>query len=339
MDDRRARAAALLSPAVVEYYQGYSGEGQTGGEAHAAWSSYRLRPRVLVDVSEVDTSLQLGGIALSTPVVVAPAALHGLAHPDAERATVAGCVAAGALPIISARATLALEDMRLPRGGWWQQLYVLKDRGITRDLAARSASLGAAALVVTGDAPVLAARTAGRGSLPAAALRISPGVGISGATPDDLGGAEQARDATLQDAVAIADATGLPFWVKGVLRPEDALLAIEAGAAGVIVSNHGGRQLDGAISTARALSGVVDAVNGNGGVLVDGGIRSGRDVLTALALGAAAVCIARPVLWALAVGGADGVAALLAELTADLVQNLRLSGLTSVAAVPRDLLV
>jgi 4-hydroxymandelate oxidase len=337
MDDLRARAAAVLDPAVLEYYDGFTGSAQTGAEATAAWSAYRLRPRVLVDVAQVDTSVVVGGVRLTTPLLAAPAALHGLAHPDGERATVAGCVAAGALPIISARASVALEDMGLPAGRWWQQLYVLRDRGITRELAVRAAGLGAAALVITGDAPVIARRPAGRSTLPPAALRVAPGVGVVGRA-DDLGAAEQAPDATWDDAVAAATAAGLPFWVKGVLRADDARRAVEAGAAGVIVSNHGGRQLDGAIATAAALPEVAEAVAGAAGVLVDGGIRSGRDILTALALGADAVCLARPLLWALAIDGASGVQRHLEELTADLVENLRLCGADSLNGLGRGLL-
>lgn len=338
MDDLRARAAELLDPAVLEYYDGFTGSGQTGSEATAAWAAYRLRPRVLVDVATVDTSVVVGGVALSTPLLAAPAALHALAHPEAERATVAACHAVGALPIISARASLALEDMALPAGRWWQQLYVLKDRGITRELALRAAGLGAAALVVTGDAPVIARRAVGRAALPAGALRVAPGVGTTGLSGADLGGGEQAPDATLEDATALAHATGLPFWVKGVLRADDARRALDAGAAGVIVSNHGGRQLDGAVSTAAALPEVAAAVGGAAGVLVDGGIRSGRDVLTALALGADAVCLARPLLWALSAGGAAGVQKFLDELTVDLVQNLRLCGVRDLNGLGRDLL-
>jgi 4-hydroxymandelate oxidase len=338
MDDLRARAAEVLDPASLDYYDGFSGTGQTWSEATAAWSSYRLRPHVLADVSTVDTSVTVGGVRLEIPVLAAPAALHALAHPDGERATVAACMAAGALPIISARASLALEEMDLPPGRWWQQLYVLRDRGITRELAARAAGLGAAAIVITGDAPVIARRTAGRASIPRAALRAAPGVAAAGRTPDDHGGAEQAPDATIEDAVALGKATGLPFWVKGVLRADDARRAVDAGAAGVVVSNHGGRQLDGAVPTAYALPDVVAAVDGAARVLVDGGIRSGRDVVTALALGADAVCVARPLLWALALGGAPAVERWLAELTADVVETLRLAGAADLTAVTADLI-
>lgn len=326
----RERAVEVLRPEVLAYYDGYTGDGQTGAEATPAWRSYRLRPRVLRAVHAVDTTVTVGGVDLALPVLAAPAALHGLAHDDGEAATVAGVAAAGSLPVLSARASLALEDMGLPAGRWWQQLYVCVDRGVARDLAARAGDLGAAALVVTGDAPVLATRRAGKETLAPDLLRSAPGL-------PKRPGAEQAPDATLADAVELAAATGLPFWVKGVLRADDALLAVEAGAAGVIVSNHGGRQLDGAVATAHALREVVEAVDGRAEVLVDGGIRSGRDVLTALALGARAVCVARPLLWALAVDGATGVQAELERLRTGLVEAMQLCGAASLADVGPDL--
>ncbi len=326
----RERAAAVLDPAVLAYYDGAAGEGQSAAEATAAWRAHRLRPRVLRDVSAVSTAAVVGGVDLALPVLLGPCALHGLAHPDGEAATVAGAVAGGSLPVVSARASVALEDMGLPPGRWWQQLYVLRDRGLTREVAARARDLGAAALVVTGDAPVLGRRRAGKETLPPGARRSAPGLA-------ERPGAELADDVTLDDAVALAAEAGLPFWVKGVLRDDDAVAAVEAGAAGVVVSNHGGRQLDGAVASADALPEVAAAVGGRAGVLVDGGVRSGRDVVTALALGADAVLLGRPQLWALAVGGADGVRDLLDGLREEVLEVLRLCGATSPAAVGPDL--
>ncbi|MCW2776902.1 MAG: L-lactate dehydrogenase, partial [Frankiales bacterium] len=284
--DLRERAQAVLPPEVLAYYDGASGDGQTADEATSAWRAHRLRPRVLRDVSSVDTRTSVGGVDLALPVLLGPCALHGLAHPDGERATVAGAVAGGSLPVVSARASVGLADMDLPAGRWWQQLYVLRDRGLTREVAGQARERGAAALVVTGDAPVLGRRRAGKETLAADQRRAAPGV-------PDRPGAELADDVTLADAVGLARDTGLPFWVKGVLRADDALLAVEAGAAGVVVSNHGGRQLDGAVATAHVLREVAQAVGGRAGVLVDGGVRSGRDVVTALALGADAVLLGR----------------------------------------------
>lgn len=330
MSADREAAAAVLPPEVLHYYDGWTGDGQTGAEATPAWRSYRLRPRVLRAVADVDTRVRVGGVDLALPLLAAPAALHGLAHPDAERASVAGVVAAGGLPVLSARSSLGLEDIGLPPGRWWQQLYVCVDRGIARDLAVRAREHGAAALVVTGDAPVLATRRAGKETLPPEVLRSAPGLA-------KRPGAEQAADASLADAVELAARAGLPFWVKGVLRADDALLAVDAGAAGVVVSNHGGRQLDGAVATAHAVREVAEAVGDRAEVVVDGGVRSGRDVLTALALGARAVAVARPLLWALAVGGADGVRAEVERLGTELVEVMRLCGAPSLAEVTPDL--
>ena len=269
-EELRARAAEALPKAAFAYYDGTAGDGQSGAEATLAWRSHRLRPHVLRDVAVVDTTTTVGGLGLPMPVLVAPSALHGLACEGAERETVAGAYAGGALPVISTRASLPLEDMGLLPGRWWMQLYVLQDRGLTRELARRAVDLGAAALVVTGDAPVVSRRPADRGALPAASLRTVPGVrpGESGSALVD---GEQARDATFADVeelVALA-----PVWVKGVLRADDAQAAADAGATGVIVSNHGGRQLDGAVATALALPAVVAAFPGE--VLVDGGITAG----------------------------------------------------------------
>ena len=327
----RDQAAAVLAPEVLAYYDGESGDGQTAAEAGAAWRAHRLRPHVLRDVSGTTAATTVAGLDLALPVLLGPCALHGLAHPDGERATVSGAVAAGSLPVVSARASVSLADMELPDGRWWQQLYVLRDRGITREVAAAARLRGAGALVVTGDAPVLGRRRAGKETLPPGVRRAAPGLA-------ERSGGELAADVTLLDAVELAQATGLPFWVKGVLRADDAERAVDAGAAGVIVSNHGGRQLDGAVATAVALPEVAAAVGGRAGVLVDGGVRSGRDVVTALALGADAVLLGRPQLWALATGGADGVAALLEGLRTDVVEVLRLCGLTSPADVGPDLL-
>ena len=337
-DELRARAAALLDPVVRDYYNGGSGDGQSAAEAAQAWRSYRLRPHVLRDVATVDTRTTVAGLELGLPVLAAPTALQGLAHAAAERATAQGCAAAGSIPVVSTRASLPLEQMGLAPGRWWMQLYVLQDRRTTHDLALRARDLGAAALVVTVDTPVVASRAGGRAALPRKVLRVAPGIPPADSA-DGLGTGEQAMDVSVVDLSLLAELTGLPVWAKGVLRGDDADRLVTAGVAGLIVSNHGGRQLDGAIATAHALPEVVDAVAGRVPVLVDGGVRNGRDVLTALTLGASAVLIGRPVLWGLTVGGAAGVAAVFDDLRRDLEEQFRLCGVTSVADLRRDLLV
>jgi 4-hydroxymandelate oxidase len=326
--DQAATAAAVLPPAVHDYYAGGSGDAASLAEAEIAWRSRRLRPRVLRDVGAVDTSVELLGTRLATPVLVAPTALHGLAHPDGERATARGAADAGSLMVLSTRASTRLEDV--PVGPWWFQAYVLRDRGLTRALVQRAAAAGADAVVVTGDTPYLGVRRTGRGDLGLTEEQLRVNLG-----PGDL---EQDPTAGLDVVAELAAASGLPVLVKGVLRGDDALACLDAGAAGVVVSNHGGRQLDRAVATADALPEVVDAIAGRAPVLVDGGLRSGLDVLVALAAGGDAVLLGRPVLWALAAGGAEGVRDCLAAVTADLAAVMALAGANTIRDVTLDLL-
>ncbi len=319
----QAEAASRLSPDVHRYYAGGAGDEVTLAEAERAWQALRLRPRVLRDVGSVDTAVELLGTRLRTPVLCGPAAAHRLAHPEAEVATARGVAEAGSLLVLSTRSSVDVEQVRAP-GPWWWQAYVVRDHGLTRERAARAAAAGARAVVLTGDVPYLGNR--------------------HGATRLDLTGRPDPGDTQDPsiglDAIAmLAGASGgLPVLVKGVLRGDDALACLDAGAAGVVVSNHGGRQLDRAAPTAEVLEEVASAVGGRGPVLVDGGLRSGLDVLCALALGADAVLLARPVLWALAHSGSDGVRDCIDAVTAELAHCLGLAGCTAVGEVGPDLL-
>lgn len=334
LSDQEATAAGALPAAVRQYYA--TGSGDQTAVTEAAWTRWRLRPRVLRDVAQVDTSLELLGVGLRTPVLVAPTALHGLAHPDGEVATARGTADAGSLLVLSTRASRVLEEV--PAGGpWWFQAYVMRDRGLTLALVQRAAAAGATAVMLTGDTPYLGRRPgAARTALADDAL-----VNLAQHLPDGYDGRSSEQDpaADLRVIGEIAEAAGLPVLVKGVLRGDDALACLDAGAAGVVVSNHGGRQLDRAVPTSYALPEVVEAVAGYGPVLVDGGIRSGADVLTARALGADAVLLGRPVLWALAAGGSAGVQACLQAVTDDLAHVMALAGASSLADVSRDLVV
>ncbi|MEX2289967.1 MAG: alpha-hydroxy acid oxidase [Mycobacteriales bacterium] len=331
---QQARAAALLPADVRGFYAAGAGEQLTADEAEGAWRSLRLRPHVLRDVSTVDTSLGLLGTRLATPVLAGPTALHGAAHPDGEAETARGAAAAGSLLVVSTRASRRLEQV--PAGPWWFQAYVMRDRGLTRALVQRAAAAGAGAVVLTGDVPYLGRR-------PGAARTELPGDPLVNLaqhlTAGEHGGrsTEQDPGTGLEAVEQLAQASGLPVLVKGVLRADDALACLEAGAAGVVVSNHGGRQLDRAVSTAAALAEVADAVAGRGPVLVDGGLRSGLDVLCALALGADAVLLGRPVLWGLAADGAAGVRGCLEALTEDLAHVMGLAGARSLDEITRDL--
>ena len=335
-DALEARAREVLAPEVFDYFAGGSGEESTLEDNRSAWARLRLRPRVLRDVSRVDTATTLLGTALSAPVLVAPTAFHSLAHPDAEFATARGTREAGSLLVLSSRASRRLEDVAALAGPWWWQVYVLKDRGLTRALVQRAAAAGAQALVLTGDTPQVGRKRRNRGE---AALPLPEGdflANLEGLTHRAL--AEQAPDVTFADIAWLRELSGLPVLVKGVLRGEDARECLHHGAAGLVVSNHGGRQLDGALATADALPEVVEACAGRAPVLVDGGVRSGRDVLRALALGARAVLLGRPVLWGLATGGAQGVRGVLEGLREDFAHTLALAGLTGPGEVGPDVL-
>jgi len=335
-DALEAEARARLPPAVFDYFAGGSGEESSLADNLAAWARIRLRPRILRDVSSVDTSLSLLGSQLSSPILVAPSAFHSLAHPDAELATARATRDAGSLLVLSSRSSRRIEDVASLAGPWWFQVYVFRDRSLTRSLVQRAASSGARALVLTADTPYVGRKRRNRGdsSLPLPEEDFL--ANLQGLSHREL--AEQAPDVTFADISRLRDDSGLPVLVKGVLRADDALECLHHGAAGLIVSNHGGRQLDGALATADALPEVLQAVQGRVPVLVDGGLRSGSDVLRALSLGASAVLLGRPILWGLATGGADGVRRVLESLREDTALAMALAGASSLSGVGPELL-
>lgn len=335
-EELEARARALLPADVYDYYAGGSGREEALRANVEAWRQITLRPRVLRDVRQVDTSVSLAGTRAATPVCVAPTSFHHLASPDGELASARGAATAGALYVLSSRSSRRIEDVAAVAGRhggqWWFQVYLLRDRGLTENLVRRAAAAGARALVLTADAPVLGRKRRDRGPGLIADADFLVNLGHL----DDLAVAEQAPNVGLADIGWLSEVSGgLPVLVKGVLRGDDAAACAAAGAAGVIVSNHGGRQLDAAVPTAAALPDVAAALSAYPGchVLVDGGLRSGLDILRALALGARAAFVGRPVLWALACGGADGVRDLLAGLTSDLAHQMALAGTASLADV------
>jgi 4-hydroxymandelate oxidase len=336
IDALAERCAATLDPALVDYYAGGSGAELSLNEARGAWLRYRLRPRVLVDVSSVHLATDLLGTTLASPIAVAPVAYQGLLNADGEVALREG--AGGHLTIVSTRATRSVEEIGAAAAGpWWFQVYVTLDRGLTEALVKRAAAAGAQALVLSGDTPYIARKA--RGGRPDALGAPST---MTNFAPHLRPGADPGRDteqnpgATPADIAWLAGVSGLPVLVKGVLRGDDAQRCLAAGAAGVVVSNHGGRQLDRAVAPALALPDVVAAC-GDAPVLVDGGVRSGLDVLTALALGAHSVLVGRPFSWALATGGADGVRDLFAAFDDELAHVLGLAGCPNVAAASADL--
>lgn len=331
----RTTAQSALDPLSWDYYEGVADGHPESRTDHEAWQRIGIVPRVLQGLSGVDTALTLGGTLLPTPVLVAPTAAHGLAHPDGEVATMRGASAAGALMIYSSSAKVAVTEFGATADGpWWAQVYLMRDRSLSDHYVELAAAAGARALVLTVDLS---------GGLAEAPFRQNTRVGLP-ALPGNFPGLSWAQmsggiDANLRpDHVSgLIETTGLPVWVKGVLHPDDAVAAVDAGAAGVIVSNHGRRQIAGVVPTAEALGDVVDAVDGRVPVIVDGGIRSGVDVLRALALGASGVGVGRPVLWGLAAAGSQGVHDVLAGLTGELRQAMAAAGACSLPEINRSM--
>jgi 4-hydroxymandelate oxidase len=331
------RARKLLPTDAYDYYAGGSGRERTLRANEKAWRHVWLAPRVLRDVSTVDTSTRLLGTEFATPLCVAPTGYHGLAYPDGELATAVGAARAGALFVLSTRSSRRIEDVAevvaAAGGTWWFQVYLMRDRELTAGLVRRAAAAGAAALVLTADTPVV-----GRKRRNSADGVVSDEDFLVNLGPlADMAAATQTADVTFADIswlsqVAAGDGRGrLPVVVKGVLRGDDADACRAHGAAAVIVSNHGGRQLDGALPSALALPDVAgqQQPDSDWEVYADGGIRTGEDALAALGFGARAVFLGRPVLWALTCGGADGVRSLLTGLTDDLAHAMALAGAAS----------
>lgn len=334
--DREDEARGLLEAGAYAYFATGSGSEETLRSNVEAWRDWWLRPHGLRDVTDVDLRTTVLGTEVSSPVLVAPTAFHRLAHPDGETATALATRETGGLLVLSSRATVTLGDVTAVAGPWWLQVYVLRDRGVTAELVQRAAEAGARALVLTVDTPVVGTKRRETDLDLAGLDTLVPGLSME--RDDD--GLYQAMDVTYDDIAWLRELSGdLPVMVKGVVRADDARAAVDAGASAVWVSNHGGRQLDGCIATAAALPEVAEAVGEDVEVYVDGGIRHGRDVLRALALGARAVAVGRPVLWALASDGGPGVRDLLTDFAADVAEALRLAGVRSLAEVTRDLVV
>jgi 4-hydroxymandelate oxidase len=308
-----------------------------------AWRALKLRPRVLRDIVDVDTSVTLLGTKVGTPLVVAPTGRHHLFHSEGERASARGAATAGALYVMSTSGATLIEDVAKERGAapQWFQLYMQPDRDATGALLDRCAAAGFTALVLTVDQPVpgWSPRAARTPVVPTAALRsvnmIGQPIAKTAYDPDRKGLAM--FPTTYKDLEWLVKRCPLPVVVKGVLRGDDAKLCVECGVKGIMVSNHGGRHLDTTVTTAEVLPEVVEAVGNRAEVYVDGGIRRGTDVVKALALGARAVLLGRPLLWGLSVAGAEGVTMVLQHLREEMIRAMRLSGANSLAALTPDL--
>ncbi len=335
-----AAAAAKVDPKVWCYFEGGAGDEVTMRANVAAFGRWLLRPRMLVDVAEVSTSTTVLGEPVSMPLLVAPFAMQGLLDPEGEVATARAARAAGTLFCVSTVTTRAHNEVAaVGAGPRWLQLYVLNDRQRTLDHVAEAREAGYSALALTVDSPDLGVRERDLrlGFEVPAGLPLPYVTGLDPAMAMTL--AQQfsmTPSLTWRDLEWIAAESQLPIVLKGLLTREDALLAVEHGAAGIIVSNHGGRQLDGVAATLDALPEVVEAVAGRCEVYVDGGVRRGTDVLKALALGARAAFVARPVAAGLALGGEAGVARVLEIFRSELEVGLALLGCTAPDQVSRS---
>ena len=343
------RARALLSPMAHDYYASGANDEITLRENRAAYERIALLPRMLVDVSVRDLSTTVLGEPVSMPILIAPLALQGLAHPDAENVTIKAGSAAKTLTALATLSTTSIEEaMAAATGPVWFQLYVFRDRALTALLVRRAEAAGCKAVVLTVDVPLLGKRerdARNRLTLPDhLSLKNLLPAGLDKLPKEaaDLGLA--AYIASLFDPALIwkdiewlVRLTRLPVLVKGVLRADDALRAVSHGASGIIVSNHGARQLDTTPATISILPEIVDAVAGAVELYVDGGIRRGTDVLKAIAYGARAVLVGRPILWGLTVGGEAGVKYVLEMLRNEFDLAMGLAGCPDLSAINRDL--
>jgi 4-hydroxymandelate oxidase len=327
VDDYEPVAKDKLPPDIYDYYAGGAGDERTLAENLRAFDRWVIRPRFLRGSGFPDTSTELLGTRIELPVLVAPWAYQSRAHPEGERATVRAAARAGTIAVVSSAAVDRIEEIAAAGDGpkWWQ-LYLFTDPGLSADMLARAAAAGYGAICWTVDFPVSGLRHRDTRSgfwmpvgIPGDELVYEPNL-----TWDHLGFIRE-------------HAPGLPVLVKGILTAEDATLAVEHGADGVVVSNHGGRQLDSCPASLDALPEVVEAVGGRVPVLMDGGVRRGTDVLKALGLGARAVLVGRPAVWGLAADGEDGVAGVLGILRAEIENAMALSGCRTVDDVGRDL--
>ncbi|HEY8325971.1 MAG TPA: alpha-hydroxy acid oxidase [Ktedonobacterales bacterium] len=346
-----AIARARLHPAVWDYYSAGADDEVTLRENRAAFERIRLRPRALAPVGSVNLSASLLGIEVALPIGIAPAAIHGAACEDGERATAQAAGALQALMIASTESTCSLEEIAQAASGplWFQLYFTHRSHALAERLAQRAEAAGYRALVVTVDSPRWGRKE--RHIRSESTYDWPP----SGNFPDDAGDANEAEPGEVEqpdeqdaqdDAAAITWAdiawlqsiTSLPIVLKGILTAEDAALAVARGVAGIVVSNHGGRQLDGVLPTIEALPEVVTAAAGRCEVYLDGGVRRGTDALKALALGARAVFVGRPILWGLAADGADGAQHALELLRDELALAMALAGRPTLASIDASLI-
>jgi len=323
-------AAGLLPTNALDYYASGARDEQTFRGNLAAWGRWWLVPRMLVDVSQVSLATTILGHPIALPVMVAPMASQRMAHPDGELATARAAAAAGTIMIVSTSTMVPIEEIgAVPGVNFWFQLYPFTDFEATVAMIERALAAGAKAVCLTVDvASANDPKRRPRGGIITPSWVTYP---MHPPLPESEPALDWAYLARLRARIAA------PIVLKGILHPEDARRAVDAGAAAIVVSNHGGRTLDGAIPTAEILPEIADAVDGRVELLVDGGIRRGSDVLRALALGARAVLVGRPFLWGIAIAGEAGQRRVFSLLRDELEEDARFCGIADLTAVPRDL--
>jgi 4-hydroxymandelate oxidase len=342
-DALEAAARSRLSPGAYAFAATGAVDEITCAENAAAWRRLRLRPRVLRDITTIDTGVTLLGARLATPIMIAPSGRHRLFHGEGEEATARGAAAADAVYVLATSATVSIEEVAAARRAapQWFQLYMPPDRAVTEALIDRVAAAGFLAIVLTVDQPVYGSspRASRHPIAPTSDIRHVnlPGQPIARTAYDPLFKDVVMFPTTYRDLEWLVRRTPLDVVVKGVLRGDDAQRCVDAGAKAIIVSNHGGRHLDTTVTSADALPEVATAVGGKAEIYVDGGIRRGTDIVKALALGARAVLVGRPILWGLATHGADGVKVVLQHLHAELVRSMALCGTAKLAEITPDL--
>jgi len=344
LSDLEEVASRKVGPKVWSYLESAAGTGTTERANRAAFDRWTVLPRVLAGIRTVDLGTKLLGTEVRMPVFVAPTAYQGLVHPDGEVGTARAAARAGLLALFSTLSTRSLEEISSarPLGPRWFQLYLQPEWTTTAELVRRAERAGFTAIVLTADVPVLGVRDgqlrtgfAIDSTLP---VGSGPDVVPPPRGPEPAGekwtlGREPAESWEVMDR--LRETTRLPIVVKGILTAADARRAVDYGARAVIVSNHGGRQLDRAPASLSVLADVAGAVGAGAEVYLDGGVRRGSDILIALALGARAVGVGRPVLWALAAGGEAGVGRYFSLLASDLATTMALAGRSAVPEVDR----
>lgn len=341
LDEVEAQARKVMQPSVYDFVSGGAADEITVRRNRDKYRDILVQAKILQDLSGLDCSTTLLGERMATPILLAPTSGHKLSHPEGELATARGAGAFGATMVLSSGSTTSIEDvMGVATHPVWFQLYVFKDRGLTRALVERVQAAGAKALCVTVDSPLDGARNRQQ----RANVQLPPGVSY----PHYVGIREPGSIQTLEtvqpfnllwrDIEWLRSFTKVPLLLKGVMNPADAIIGLKTGADGIIVSNHGGRCLDTQPATIEALPRVVEAVNGRAPVIVDGGIRRGTDIAKAIALGAAAVQIGRPYVYGLAAGGAEGVTHVLKILRQELLMAMSLLGCPTIASIDRSIL-